>query len=532
MKTIHSIYEFLIHWEKKQFSKFFIFIYFSLILFLSFRFYFFSGFIIPIPYLRILLGIIIILSLLVGKESWLILFSSIFVFYLSFTNPVPSSDLIPARVLPFWFENKLDFIELSSIEDTGLKFVSKDELQNVKRQIEFLPHQVGEKYLLLPYFLVKGKTEILPSYPWTPGFFSYFIYKFAGIFYPASLVSAKLDQTSLLILLPQIYRLEKVTSSLIATLTSFFLFLILQKKPFEKGSKTSLVLVLMYSFATSHFSTSSQGLWQHTIVEFFLSLSLLVLFLNQKTKRSYVLLGLCLAFLFYSRPSSIFLFLFPGYWMIVTLVNDKKLSPLGLTASSFLVFTFSFFALNDAFYGDFLGGYSLLKRSLFLMGHSNLFNYPFWKGLVGLLFSPGFGYFLFSPILLIPFFLFKRSENKLLFLVLILPIVSTVVFFSFYIFWQGGHSFGARFLTDINIYSVLLFALLPKDLWRSKIFLIFFILTFVFSFYIQYYGSNQKEKVSMWNSCFYEDSFSKAMDWKNLPFRPNLDQIGCRINQQ
>ncbi|TGK78411.1 hypothetical protein EHQ24_17840 [Leptospira noumeaensis] len=459
------------------------------------------------------------------KGNTLLKFVSLFLFYLSFTNPVPSSDLIPSRFFPLWLDPSTNFNFSMLLNQGSTTLLSQNDLASLQGQMKNLPHPRQDGFLVLPYYLVPGNMEILPTYPWTPGFFNFLIYKTFSLFYPVVPEINYENLNSVYFVLQAIYRLENFSAALLATVTSFLLYLVLCLKPFSNSKAISFSYVLIYSLCTSHFSNSSQGLWQHTIIEFILGFILYLVFIENNHHLRFLLIGFSAAVLIYSRPSSIFLLTFP---LTVLITKFKKFKWSLLSALiSFSVTLLFFCLLNDAYYQHFLGGYSLHKIAYSYVGHSDLFSKPFLEGLVGLTFSPGFGYYFFSPYLLLPFFHFFKVTNKVLFLSLLLPEVLFLLFYAKYIYWEGGHSYGARFLTDINLYSMLIFSMVPLTIWRNRPYQIVTLVFLIFSFYVQYFGANEKEMVSLWNNCYYESNFKRSMDFENLPFHPNVNNTNC-----
>jgi len=111
-------------------------------------------------------------------------------------------------------------------------------------------------------------------------------------------------------------------------------------------------------------------------------------------------------------------------------------------------------------------------------------------GLYGLLFSPGRGLFVYSPILILSipgfFYFFKSNkEEAILFLLAFLVILS---FYSTYTWWHGGLSFGPRFLTDVLPSFVLPLGKTLERCSSSKYFWILFYILLGFSIFTQVVG--------------------------------------------
>lgn len=497
----------------------------SLILFITLSYIYTGNFQVPTKLVRYASVLYLFFVLFQNREIPRFRFIAIFLVYLSFTNPVPSSDLIPARFMPSWMDQTKNFEFKDLLNQMIHKEYSPEEFTSLTRDFTDLPHNIGGKILVLPYYLVPGSKEYLPSYPWTAGSINFLFGKLFSI--PTSLLPFDPihKESSILFLLPKLYQLEKFTAAVLSTLSSFFLFLMLQKKPFSKTNYESFLYVLLYSFCTSHFSNSSQALWQHTVIEFFLSILLYLLFHQSQNTFKYILVGVISAALIYSRPSSIFLLSFPAIYILQNFREWKW--KLVFTGTFFWLSLLLFGLINYYYYHDVMGGYNLHKKAYALAGYTDLFSYPMMKGFLGLTLSPGFGYYIFSPFLIFPFLFYRKIENKTLLFLLILPELLILLFYSKYVFWEGGHSYGSRFLTDINLYSILTFSLLPLDVYKKRLIKYILIILIILSIGIQYYGTNQKEFASIWNSCRYTSNFEKAFDFKNLPFLPNLNAPNC-----
>jgi len=78
----------------------------------------------------------------------------------------------------------------------------------------------------------------------------------------------------------------------------------------------------------------------------------------------------------------------------------------------------------------------------------NTFQTPFFTGLFGFLFSPGKSIFIFAPLLLLAFFGWRRlwRHNRGLATVAWLTPVIYILFFATYTQWEGGYSYGPRYL--------------------------------------------------------------------------------------
>lgn len=99
-------------------------------------------------------------------------------------------------------------------------------------------------------------------------------------------------------------------------------------------------------------------------------------------------------------------------------------------------------------------------------GYRNIgWNFPFWQGVYGLIISPGKGYLLYNPVMVLALmgsFFFARRHRAELVLIGGL-VVTNVVFLASYDHWHGGGSWGPRLLLQLTPFVILpLGSLLPS----------------------------------------------------------------------
>jgi hypothetical protein len=150
-----------------------------------------------------------------------------------------------------------------------------------------------------------------------------------------------------------------------------------------------------------------------------------------------------------------------------------------------LAVSLGFFSLcNYLLYENILGGYP--KYMELSMGSANYYNAlpELVRAFFGLWFSPIFGLFWFSPILLLIIFNKKFFSSSII--VLFIGFCVYTLFYSFYPIWWGGFSYGNRFLTDTNPILVLLCISGLRYFLRTKLYhKIIVLFFFLLSFYIQ-----------------------------------------------
>jgi hypothetical protein len=224
----------------------------------------------------------------------------------------------------------------------------------------------------------------------------------------------------------------------------------------------SLLIALGGTLGTQIWSTASRAMWTHTWDVLLLGLVLMVL-LAQETKRrdlNPVLLASLLSWMYFVRPtSSIFIIALSIY--ILFYYRRIFLSYVLTGAAWFALFAgYSWFH-----FGQLQPNYYHAGRLSFAQ---------VWIAFPGNLISPSRGLFVYVPVLIFIAYLlvkFRREVTvpRLVWLALSVIVAHMVVIAGF-VPWTGGHSFGARYSTDLVPWFVLLSILGVKALlgWREK----------------------------------------------------------------
>jgi Dolichyl-phosphate-mannose-protein mannosyltransferase len=246
-------------------------------------------------------------------------------------------------------------------------------------------------------------------------------------------------------------------------------------------SKTAaLWIALIYAFATSSWSISSQGLWQTAMSQPLLALTLYYFVRARGNRRYIIYAGMPLALSVACRPPTIiFAVAFLSYviWyhraqFLAFMVFPVVLGGLLLTH-------------NLYYFGNLEGGYTA-------MGTRELFSYPHGEALLGLLISPSRGLLVYSPVLLfacagLGSVLHRCRQPVLTFTAT--ATVSTVLFYSTWGRWDGAFSFSYRFLVDVlpamGLFLAEIWNWIVAKHWRKGLFAV----SVVFSILIQIIGS-------------------------------------------
>jgi hypothetical protein len=313
--------------------------------------------------------------------------------------------------------------------------------------------------------------------------------------------------------------MAKTSATIIAALSCVFVYLTV-KELFSR--KVGLITVLIYAFATSTWSVSSQALWQHGTVELLLILMIYVIIRNEREKslKNIIFLGLLSGlFLFNRPPDAVLLLPIIGY---VIWYERKNLPVYGISAAAsglpFLVY-------NLLIFGNVFGGY---KQNLdfFVFGISSIGNFA------GLLIAPNVGLLIFSPVLILSVIGYLKlnsipSERIRRVLSVFGPaIVLEILVYSFFGLWESSvaYSYGQRFLTGFIPVLAIFVGILVNDVFiaeqqnpRTRAFQGLIILLVVISVIIQAIGvflyplnpdqSTNSERTWDWNRSIIVGSY-------------------------
>jgi hypothetical protein len=344
---------------------------------------------------------------LVMRFDFLILFILIYIVYNTVSRMTMSGDTNPAAFLP------LSLILHQTVNFDA--FVGAGLGPNVAYAFPL----VNGHYVSL--FPIVTPVLITPVY-----FVSYMLY---------TVFQIPFDITSVMIL-------AKTSATIIAALSCVFVYLA-GKELFSQ--KIALFTALVYAFATSTWSVSSQALWQHGTVELLLILMVYLVIKNERveSRNTIILLGLLSGlFLFNRPPDAVLLLPIIGYVVWYERQNLPIYAiPAAISGLPFLVYNLSVF-------GNVFGGYTQ-NLGLFAFSFDSIGNF------IGLLIAPNVGMFIFSPVLVMAVFGYRKlhtiSSMRIRQVLYIFgpAIVLQILVYSFFGFWESSvaFSYGQRFLT-------------------------------------------------------------------------------------
>ncbi len=272
-------------------------------------------------------------------------------------------------------------------------------------------------------------------------------------------------------------RLSKISASAALALSVGIVYLTSLRLTTRRGA---FWIALVYAFATSSWSVSSQGLWQTAWSQPLLALALYWFVRGKENARFIVYAGIPLALAVSCRiTNAIFAAVFLGY---VVLHHRSR-------AVAFLIFPTLLCGLllsyNLFYFGNLTGGYTAL-------GIEALSFLPRTDAFLGLLFSPSRGLLVCSPILVFSVWgmaiAVRRRQDPMLNFLAVATIL-TILFYSCWREWDGGFSYSYRFLVDLVpglcVFLAVAWDRIAAHRWRLGL----FFAAAVFSVFIQVIGA-------------------------------------------
>jgi len=333
-----------------------------------------------------------------------------------------------------------------------------------------------------------------------------------------------------------ITQVETSGMNLIAAVAATALFLLLAaigRAFLERWRALALALIVM--LGSSLTSTLATSLWSlnFTLLFYAFSLWLIVRFeMGQDKSVHPAALGFSLFAAFLCRPTAaIFILLVFAYLFI------RSRRQLAGTAVVSLLFLLGFSLIVYREMGAWLLPYYIPSR---LEGTGS----PWWVVWYGLLFSPGRGLFVFTPIFLAPLLALPQTwrswVKKPLFWLAAVWISLQITVVSTFPSWWGGFSFGPRLLTDITPAFYLLLLLWARemiqkgDAWRHTTTGRLFPFLVVASLFINSYAGLFNAHAQEWNGGKMLPHVDRApevlLDWRHPQFLAT-EAGNCERNQ-
>ena len=236
------------------------------------------------------------------------------------------------------------------------------------------------------------------------------------------------------------------------SVVSFFLI----SRSYSFSIKSSLILVFLFGLSTMTWAYSQTSL--NAVPATFFILSGFLFYRKFQLKNSHVnliLTGIFLGLAFLTRNDSI-LFIIP-FFIFILITLSRKNTKLK-TFFSFVIPTVSSYLISKFFHyirtgADNTSSVTSLPNSWTSSASSS----PYLLQLFGILFSPGAGLFIFSPILIfcfVGFFDFYK-KNKFDCLLIITFVSVVITWFAAATYWHGFNGWGPRYLLPLVAFLIL-----------------------------------------------------------------------------
>jgi len=364
--------------------------------------------------------------LLLKKSDFILLFTGCFViYYLHTTLTGFSNDTIPNQLLPYYILH-----DHTLYLDQATAYIS-----NYDYAFRFVDTGNGHYVSIFP---VVTPILILPFY-----------------IIPVTILNIQMDDYFLLFM-------GKLCAAAISALACTFIFLTCKK---IASYKIALASALVFAFATSTWSISSQVIWAHCVVELLLSCALYLVVRNEENNSVFNIVGMGIisGLYIFNRPSDAIL-IAPFILYVFRFYYEKFrlfVATACISGSPFLLY-------NLYFFGNPLGGYMPIASRLGF-STTTLFNY------LGLIIAPNKGLLIFSPVLILAVIGFlaipKREENKLnTVLIWCIPVIFlNLAIYALFDDWIGGSVYGPRYLTGILPFLAIAVCLAFSYLFETNI---------------------------------------------------------------
>ena len=322
----------------------------------------------------------------------------------------------------------------------------------------------------VPFYFHRYGSHYISAYPITLPLIISPIYMMLQIFY--NFKNMPIGQ-----LIPFAYKIGKVISAILTALSVMFFFIFIESLSGDRIK--SILLSFIYAFATENWAIASNSLWQHGFSELMIVLcfiSILKLENNTQQKAFAFLLGLFVSLAVSERPTDL-VFAIP---LLVYVLLYKREFVLYFLSAPFITGG-ALITYNLKYFGRLSGGYY------------SSFNENIFKGVAGLLLSPGRGLFVYTPIAIFSLiglvFSFKdiKTANKI-YPIASIFIIGQLLLIAKWNMWWGGWTYGPRLLTDTSPALILLLLPVLTIIEKKRLFISLFVIFVAISIFIQIMG--------------------------------------------
>lgn len=307
-------------------------------------------------------------------------------------------------------------------------------------------------------------------------------------------------------------RLEKLIASGIVALAACVIYLIARRQLPVLGA---LTIALIFGFATSMWSTASRALWQHGPSVLFLAIALFLTLLADTHPYLLLPVGAVLAFGYLIRPTNSLSVLMFGLYFLVNQRNRVWLYVVGVVAIMVPYAISNWLAYTNLFPPY---SYQLFER----LATPGIFG----EALVGTLFSPSRGLFVFTPLFLFSAYgVYLKARNQVLSfktidLYIVVVILLHWIITSLFEDWGGAWSIGPRYFVDmIAFLTYFLIPIVQQWLASGVVARAAFVIAVIFSMAVQAHCSTSIDPW-MWNGKpeALVQAPQRKWDWGDIQF--------------
>jgi len=272
--------------------------------------------------------------------------------------------------------------------------------------------------------------------------------------------------------------LGKISAMIMVSLSVVYMYKILLQ--LDSGKKWALRLTLIYAFATNVFAHSSQSLWHNPATHLLLNMGIyFFLKISDSCSKVYIFIaGMLLSLSVVNRPTNaVIVGLLSLYFLF-----KYKFKHFGYFIIAVLIPLVLYYIYNNHYFISF-------ENQGYITQFIRNMTARFPESLLGSLFSPSKGIFIYTPIFffsIIGLILSIKAKNWF-YITIGTIIVLYILILSKWNHWYGGYSFGYRMFVDlIPLFIILLVPYIKSDYYKKT--KVIFVISVIWSFMIQLMG--------------------------------------------
>jgi len=296
---------------------------------------------------------------------------------------------------------------------------------------------IGYSISFIPFIAIENSLHLIPNYEFTQDDFDDSHY----VWWRNSLTS---EETFSFLLYGPIF--SALSAAVLFSLTRLFGF----------DSRIGISISLLYAFSTIAFAYSSTGL--NVVPGTFVILLAFYFYKKFDLQNKTIDIIFCSTAMGFSlllrNDFLIFSLILSSFFLYIFLKRNQKLKNIFSLFIPILIFGIIILQINSLQFGSPLNPEYMAERGIDIISS----NFPIYEGIVGLLFSPGAGLFIFSPILFlifISFFDFYKIDKQSVILIISF-MITTIFFYGSLSTWHGFVSWGARYLVPLTPFLLLM----------------------------------------------------------------------------